>query len=481
MNATRNLLFCSHSVAAACALAAVGLGASEPRENAMAATGPLQVHPGNPRWFADGAGRAVWLTGSHTWANRQERGIEGATPDFDYAGYLAFLQRHGHNFIRLWAWEHPQWMQFAGADVPVRYTPLPWARTGPGNALDGKPKFDLTKLDDAYFARLRERVVAARDRGLYVAVMLFQGFSLAKNRGDKTEGNAWHGHPFHKANNVNGIDGNPSGDDTGHEVHTLKIPAVTALQEAYVRRTVDTLNDLDNVLWEIGNECHAGSVGWQYHVIRFIKHYEKTKPKQHLVGMTGAPIRNPELLRSPADWVSPIGEEFLNDPPVADGKKIIVVDTDHIRPWDHNPQWPWKCLMRGHHFILMDGYRDYRIGSPKEPKPEWDAARRAMGHTARLAARVDLAAMTPRSDLASSRYCLANPGSEYLVYLPAGGKVTVDLSEAKGALAVEWLNPRTGKTQEAAAIQGAAHRELSAPFQGDAVLYIQRVQERGKQ
>ncbi|HUT32120.1 MAG TPA: DUF6298 domain-containing protein [Planctomycetota bacterium] len=445
------------------------------------ATGPLKVHPANPRWFADGAGRAVWLTGSHTWAGRQERGVEGTTPDFAYAGYLAFLQRHGHNFIRLWAWEHAQWMQFVGSDVPVRYTPLPWTRTGPGKALDGKPQFDLSRLDDGYFARLRERVVAARDSGLYVAVMLFQGFSLAKNRGDKTKGNAWHGHPFHRANNVNGLDGNPSRDDTGNEVHTLKLPAVTALQETYVRKTIDTLNDLDNVLWEIGNECHAGSVEWQYHLIRFIKEYEKTKPKQHLVGMTGAPIRNPEMLRSPADWISPVGREYLNDPPVADGKKIIVVDTDHILPWDHNPQWPWKCLLRGHHFILMDGYRDFRIGSPKEPKPEWDVTRRAMGHTRRYAERMDLAAMTPQDKLASTGYCLANPGVEYLVYVPAGGKVTVDLSAAKGDLATAWFNPRTGETHKGTAAGGGASESFTAPFPGDAVLHIKQVQEGDKQ
>ena len=460
------------STPAVCALLAVAVSAAEPRESRMTPIGPLKVHPDNARWFADGTGRAVWLTGSHTWANRQERGVRGTTPDFDYAGYLDFLQRHGHNFIRLWVWEHAQWMQFVGADVRVRYSPLPWARTGPGNALDGKPKFDLTKLDEAYFARLRERVAAARDRGLYVAVMLFQGFSLAKNRGDKAKGNAWHGHPFHRANNVNGIDGNPSGDDTGNEVHTLKVPAVTALQEAYVRRTIDTLNDLDNVLWEVGNECHAGSAKWQYHVIRFIKAYEKAKAKQHLVGMTGAPVRNREMLRSPADWISPVGKPFLNDPPPADGKKVVVVDTDHIAPWDHSPAWPWKCLLRGHHFILMDGYRDFRLGSPKGPKPEWDVTRRSMGHAARLAARVDLAAMTPQPDLASTRYCLACPGRAYLVYAPGGGKVTVDLSAARGDLAVEWLDTRTGKTQKAPAVRGGTPRKLPAPFQGDAVLLI---------
>ena len=438
----------------------------------VSAKGPLRIDPGNPRWFIDGTGRAVVLVGSHTWANRQERGIEGKTPDFDVDGYLAFLQRHGHTFIRLWAWEHARWMQFVPRDVPIRYKPLPYARTGPGKGLDGKPKFDVAKLNEAYFRRLRQRVDAARVRGIYVGVMLFQGFSFNKTRGKRGVGNAWHGHPFHPANNVNGINGNPSGDDTGHEVHTLKIPAIRALQETYIRKTVDTLNDLDNVLWEIGNECHAGSVEWQYHMIRFLKRYEATKPKQHPVGMTGAPIKNPALFRSPADWISPVGRKYLDEPPAADGRKVVVVDTDHIAPWGHRPAWVWKCFLRGNHFILMDGYQDFRLGSPKAPDPKRDAARRAMGQVARFARRMDLAAMTPRNKLASTRYCLADPGKEYLVYLPEGGTVTVDLSAASGPLAAEWFNPTTGKAGEPATIRGGARRTLTAPFKGDAVLYI---------
>ena len=434
------------------------------------ASRPLAACRDNPMWFADCSGKAIYLAGSHTWACRQERGVAGQTPDFDYACYLDFMQGHGHNFLRFWAWEHAQWMQFVGSDVPVRYEPLPWPRTGPGLAKDGKPKFDVSKLDDGYFQRLRERVVAAGERGIYVAVMFFQGFSLAKNQSDESKGNAWHGHPFHAANNVNGIDGNPSRDDTGNEVHTLAIPEITRLQEAYVRKAIDTLNDLDHIVWEIGNECHLDSVEWQYHFIRFIKAYEATKPKQHLVGMTGSPIKNSEMFASSADWISPVGKQYLDDPPVADGEKLIVVDTDHISPWGHDPTWVWKNLCRGNHFILMDGYLDFRLGYPEQPKPEFDAIRLAMGHAVRLAGRMDLACMRPRCELASTGYCLANPGREYLVYLPEGGEVTVDLSDAGGEVSVEWSRPSDGST-ELGTVPGGAERDLPAPLTGDAVLY----------
>ena len=126
-------------------------------------------------------------------------------------------------------------------------------------------------------------------------------------------GNAWHGHPFNAANNVNGIDGNPSGDDSGHEIHELQVAEVTRLQEDFVRKVVEEVGDLDNVLWEIGNECHTESIPWQYHMIRFVKRIETTRPQRHPVGMTGAPIGTAELLAGPADWISPPRKSWLKN------------------------------------------------------------------------------------------------------------------------------------------------------------------------
>jgi hypothetical protein len=282
-------------------------------------------------------------------------------------------------------------------------------------------------------------------------------------------------HPYHRANNVGGIDGNPSGDDTGNEVHDLKVPAVTRLQEAYVRKVIDTLGDLDNVLWEIGNECHAGSVAWQVHMIRRIKSYEATRPKQHPVGMTGAPINAPELLDSPADWISPPGKPWLVDPPANDGAKVILVDTDHCDPWNHDPDWVWKNLFRGNQFLLMDAYMDYRVGSPAEPDPKWDATRQAMGRARAFSEQIDLAAFVPRGQLASTGYCLAGkPGgrARFAVYLPKGGQVTVDLGATKQALAAAWLDPVSGETRPAAAVSGGGRRTLIAPLAGPAILLL---------
>lgn len=438
--------------------------------------GPLRPHERNPRYFTDDTRRAVYLTGSHTWATLHDRQLE-ETPKFDYDEWLDFMVDHGHNFLRMWAWEHAAWMQFM--DRTVRYSPLCYARTGPGTAEDGLPKFDLEKFDESLFARLRERVERAGERGIYVSVMLFQGFSLDKLNVDSVEkGNrAYRGHPMNKANNINGIDGDPDGSGTGRQVHTLDNPEVTALQERYVRKVIDTLNDLDHVLWEIANEGHQNSVAWQYHMIRFIHDYEAGLPKQHPVGMTGAPIKNDDLYASPADWISPLSREpYVMDPPVADGRKVVIVDTDHGVPFGTDPSWPWRCFTRGAHFILMDPWRDARVGSPAEPVPEWGDIRKQLGYVRRLAERVDLAAMTPDNKVASKGFCLAKPGEEYVVFDSNGGGIAVDLTRVAWSFDAEWINLFNGETIPAGPVDGGAVKRFLPTFGGHAVLYLRKAE-----
>ena len=75
---------------------ALSLAAAEP------ARGPLRPHPANPRYFTDGTGRAVYLTGSHTWNNFLDMGETDPPPRFDFDKFLSWLEGYRHNFIRLW-------------------------------------------------------------------------------------------------------------------------------------------------------------------------------------------------------------------------------------------------------------------------------------------------------------------------------------------------------------------------------------------
>jgi len=462
-----------------------------PRTMKPPATGPLRVSESNPRYFSDGNGKIVYLAGAHTWANLQDTGKTDPPPEFDFEEHLNFLSRYRHNFTRLWVWEHARWGPWTPGDVYFR--PLAYARTGPGIARDGGPKFDLTRFDPQFFTRLRARVAAAGARGIYVSVMLFQGWSIDKKKGP---GNPWPGHPYHRDNNINGVDGDLDKDDNGKEVHALSSPAILALQETYVRKVVDTLNDLDNVLWEVSNESHGDSGDWQYHIIDMIRAYEVTKAKQHPVGMTAMdPSTNAPLFASPAAWVSPLAEGgYMDKPPAATGAKVVLSDTDHLWGVGGDRAWVWKTFMRGLNPIYMDD-----LGP--DPEVKKDDARRAMGDTLAYAARVNMANLLPREDLASSTYCLADPGTEYLVYIPIEPHrlaattwlaslqprpvkldlayrrlfrqtVSVDLTDARGRLIVEWFNPATQEVFMGETVAGGAVTSFAAPFRGEAVLYL---------
>ena len=346
--------------------------------------GPLRVLAANPRYFTDGSGKAVYLTGAHTWGNGQAAGYVEPPAPFDYASYLDYLQGNGHNFIRLWVWEQAKW----GGGNPGDFwlAPQPYLRTGPGTAADGKAKFDLTQFDEQFFTLLRQHVEAAGARGMYVSVMLFNGWSI-ETKGDASH-IPWRGHPLNAQNNVNGINGDPNGDGEGLETHTLDVPAITALQEAYVRKVIDTVGDLDNVLYEVSNESHSGSTAWQYALVDYIKQYEGGKAKQHPVGMTveypnGS---NAELFASHADWVSPNGDGgYIDNPPAGDGQKVVIVDTDHLWGIGGDFVWVWKSFTRGLNPIFMDGYdgAGYGVGGDglNFSDPQWVKLRATLGYT----------------------------------------------------------------------------------------------------
>jgi Family of unknown function (DUF6298) len=447
------------------------------RQEVKGTTGPLRVHPDNPRYFTDGSGRAVYLTGSHTWDTIVDMGQTDPPQKFNFPVYLNWVKRLNHNFIRLWTWETVTWdtSSVNKQNILLTVAPQPWARTGPGKALDGKPKFNLDKFNPVYFDRLRNRVSAAEKLGIYVSVMFFEGWAMQFSPG------AWEGHPFNAGNNINGIDGDVNKDGKGLEIHTLANKAVTAVQETYVRKVIDTANDLDNVLYEISNENHPLSTKWQYHIIRFIKNYEKTKPKQHPVGMTfqhkGG--KNETLFKSPAEWISPSHVDksdkssYRDNPLATDGRKVILTDTDHHWGIGGSQAWVWKSFLRGYNPIFMDTYKDVVIGIKVRKGLDMEAIRRSMGYTLRYARRMNLAAMMPRNDLASTKYCLAHPGREYLIYNPAADKPSFTVRLKAGSYDYEWFNPGSGKVAQKGSIKSTGGKqEFKVPFKGDAVLYL---------
>jgi hypothetical protein len=445
------------------------------------ASGPLRKNPANGRYFTDGTGRAIYLSGSHTWANLLDRGQSNPpAAAFDYAGYINWMVEHNFNFMRLWTAELPN--AGPGPDYSEgNFVSLPckWLRTGPGSATDGGLKFDLTRLDQSYFDRMRERTMTAGKNGIYVSVMLFNGFEW------QFDTNARDGDPFVVTNNINHVScpGTCPSDDSEMPEEVWKI------ESAYIRKVVDTVNDLDNVLYEVSNESGSPySDSWQTRIVNYVKRYESTKPHLHPVGMTfqwkgGSDL---SLRKSPADWIS-IGSHVAH----SDGAKVIINDTDHAYGWGElkhdgplaQRAWVWENFTSGSSVAFMDPYltkwpnRNTPEGSTSDPdvgvKPDryWDVIRDAMGSALTFANRANLVAMTPQSSLSSTGYCLANPGKEYIAYQPTSGNFTVRL--AAGTYNFEWFDPSSNRVLSTGtmAVPDGGHK-FTPPFRGDALLYL---------
>jgi hypothetical protein len=490
------------------------------------ALGPLVISEANPRYFTVASGKnaerkAVYLTGSHIWNNFHDGMGPGPdcadTPEeFDYEGYLSFLKEHGHNFIRLWRWEQFK-SQAAGSTYHLCMSPQPWPRIGPGTAKDGKPKFDLSRFDQAYFDRLRDYVIAAGNEGIYVAVMLFEGWAIHLSPApDNVEG-----HPFHAASNVNGI-GITS--IVGYQVLPLE-PGVQAIQEAYIRKVVDTVHDLPNVLYEVANESSGGGVvdrefaealglgdppewgdstQWQYWVINFLKQYEEQMGYvKHPVGMTMQfPVADQTRVNDPmfqglADWISPGYDDeifadgghpsapgspasrWYVDPPASDGRKVIITDTDHYAPGQGDALWAWKSFLRGHHPILMDFGIIEGVSVPESPGYQaFEPARHAMGDTLRYAQKIDLIEMEPGVDISSTGYVLAIPGKEYLVLQPDEAIDQFTVALEAGTYTVEWFSVTGRETVpgDNVLVESGGSTNFRSPFAsgGPAVLYLKQ-------
>ena len=366
-----------------------------PKSNSRGAAGPLVVSESNPRYFTVAPEatdrRVVYLTGSHINNNFH-----------DGMGFMRTARRPGTvrlpRVLRAPQRPRPQLhppLALGAVQIPlpganVHFCMTPWPRSGPGTAKDGKPKFDLDLFDQAYFDRLRERVIAAGSEGIYASVMLFEGFSLHLTAPPDNIEAA----PFHAANN--------NGERDHFDQRLPGAPAdprVQALQEAYMRKVIDTVHDLPNVLYEVANESSGGGTAdkefaealglseppdwgdttqWQYWVIDVVKQYEQERGyDKHPIGMTMQfPVAeqtkvNDPLFNSPPTgsrpattmrfspvawsrytWSTP--SRWFDNPPANDGAKVVLSDTDHYSPMGSDALWGVEAFLRGHNPVLYD-------------------------------------------------------------------------------------------------------------------------------
>ena len=85
--------------------------------------------------------------------------------------------------------------------------------------------------------------------------------------------------------------------------------------------------------------------------------------------------------------------------------------------------------------------------------------------------------MIPQSKLASTGYCLADPGRKYLAYKSEEGYNKFTLTLTPGKYSVEWINLSSGKSLKSQDLHAKTGKNIFVPpLSGPAILYLQKMQ-----
>ncbi len=433
----------------------------------------------NKRYFEDD-GKPVVLFGSGLWT---------IIPDIsvDIEDHNTWYAKHGANANRA--------TLFAFFNSVADGQGIgPWARTGPGLANDGMPKFDLTKPDPAFWARVRAYLESCQRHGIYVLLQIFdEPFTEAGEQ-------RWFVNPFNPDNNVNDLPGLPTGKSSGEaQFYDPDNKALMVIQDALVKRLLDeTAKHFGNVIYEIGNEINMDSVTskaarWQQHWINFFRAYERDHGEALLLsndtrrelletGMGGFQVVNHHgfvdvRIKGASTTIMPfklcraITADFkafdlpiLNSRPCSDPDRKNYGD---VVGEEEGRSLYWSYFFSGGHII---GFR-----TTKESWKDGLKAERIIEALRRFIDATRFWEMEPHPELVGGEaLCLASLGQEYGLYLPVGGEISLDLSQATALLKGRWYNPRTGEWAQRQETPGGRKCTLVAPGAGDWALHIRR-------
>jgi len=424
---------------------------------------PLSLHPENPHYFQyRGKPTVIITSGEHYGAV--------LNLDFDYKKYLETLSRDSLNNTRVFAGSY---VEPQGAFNIARNTLAPsenkfiapWARSTTPGYPNGGNKFDLSKWDEKYFARLKDFLSEANKNGVIVEMNLFCPFY---------EESQWKLSPQNAANNINNV-----GDVSRTNVYTLdKHGGLLAIHEAMTKKIVTELNQVDNLYYEVCNEPYFGGVAldWQHRIAGVIAETEKALPKQHLISRNVAnnsakiDKTHPSVNLYNFHYAFPpdaIAQNFHLNKPIGDNETGFRGTNDlpyRVEAWSFI--LAGGALYNNLDYSFVAGHEDgtfpYPASQPGGGNPNF---RKQLRTLQKFINSFDFIHMKPDATVVKSglprgyrAYSLAQPGKAYAIYIapplkektPAPADlqpltINLELNIEPGKYVIEYLDPTTGK------------------------------------
>ncbi|MBI5094571.1 MAG: cellulase family glycosylhydrolase [Candidatus Hydrogenedentes bacterium] len=240
-------------------------------------TAPIRIHPDNPKLFEFRGQPRILVCATEHYGAVMNR-------PFRYERYLADAAEKAQTLTRLFCLFREQQSShnpYSTCKPESTDYISPYPRTGPGNAADGLPKYDLDQWNPEFFDRLHEFLTLASDYGIVVEVVILSNTYCEE---------VWALNPLKTGNNLGGVE-----TIAWPEYITMRHPQTFARQRALVEKVVTEVHGYDNVLFEVCNEPTGLLPGiatspplevvdaWQTELAKVIRETEARLPNRHLI------------------------------------------------------------------------------------------------------------------------------------------------------------------------------------------------------
>lgn len=383
-------------------------------------------------------------------------------------------------------------------------------------------KFDLDTMEGPYWERLEFFLDATQRRGIVVGLEIWDRF-------DWYDGGhqGWQGSPFNPRNNINytvessglaeSYEGeldnsqNPFGQTTPGQRYyrnadpelQAKLDMLRSYQEQFMLRLLEVTLPYGNVLYSANNEVRHQEPVWGEYWLEFIRKEAKRQGVavvctdmfwdildipdspgfDHLLANTDTydyfDVSQTSAHRGHQDLsVAEAGEVHWNKIryAVGEGRKVnrilhmdkIYGSKDKVNGWmgsaENAVEEFWRSLIAG-----VAGVRFHR---PDGGIGLSERARNSLRAVRLVEEKVKFWEVEARQDLLTDRepneaYLAADPGQKYILFVPDGGKVGLQLDEHSATcFDITWVNVATGEVDSQEHLHGGEVFDIEAPGNG---------------
>ena len=356
-------------------------------------------------------------------------------------------------------------------DVWAPFMELPWARSGQGKAWDGLSKYDLTRFNAWYFARVKGFADIADRKGLILYHNFYFQHWLLESRSHYVD------FPWRPVNTIQATD-LPDEVPAANTFYDVSHPLRRELHRLYIRHALDVLGDNTNVVHGIDRE-YTGPIGFVRFWLDTIAEWQAERGRRVFISLEIPKAQMDEILADPVRGPMVAAADILGWTYRADGalfaargginrapreqrpdiatpaelealKAKLGVDATDQQDFLNGPEFQklFDTLWAGSKPMKYRAWREYRDAYPRLVLlwngDEYPDLTRAIERAVPPEARE---AMRPADLVRSHRdtsWCVAKGMDAFLVYSMHGDAVALDLANAAGAYSVSWVDPEAG-------------------------------------